>query len=287
MPDLLVDVDGTRLDVRVAGAGAPAVVCMSALGGAHDYWRDVARMLSEETTVVTYARPGLGDSDRLPAAETALPRDGGWLAAQLRSLLRRAGIVAPYVLTSGSIGGFIIDQFAARWPDEVAGLVLNDPTGPRPFVGLADPDRPYATNDGDLADADEGGVTFSGDLLRTFLSVPAPANRDGRYVVLSSAVGRWLRSEPADWHRPLTLAEVDAQWVEMQVEWTRRLSALHVVADTAGHHIYRDAPALTAFVVREVVDAARRRRPVRIDRDALAAVAGHLAGPDPGRRRTS
>ena len=95
------------------------------------------------------AAPGLGDSDQLPADQAAVPREGRWIAEQLRTLPRNAGVPPPYMLTSGSIGAFVVDQFAAAWPDEVVGLVLNDPTDARPYVGLANPNRPYATENGD------------------------------------------------------------------------------------------------------------------------------------------
>ena len=272
----LVDVGGYRLSIRIAGSGSPAVVCVPALGGEHGDWLDVAEDLAATTTVVTYARPGLGRSDQLPADEAVIPRDGQWVATQLRTLLRNAGVPPPYVLTSGSIGAFVIDQFAAAWPGEVAGLVLNDPTGARPYVGLANPDRPYATENGDLPEGDEGGITFSGALIQTFLSVPAPANRDGRFVVLSSALGRWLRSTPHEWHRPLTLADIDVQWREMQVEWVERLHAVHLIAHTAGHHIYEEEPELTATVVRAVVEAVRQGCPVALDADGIGAVGARL-----------
>ena len=276
--DSLIDVGGYRLSIRIVGEGGPAVVCVPALGGAHDSWLDVVSELAETTTVVTYARPGLGRSDQLPPEEAAIPRDGRWIATQLRTLLRNAGVPPPYILTSGSIGAFVVDQFTVAWPDEVAGLVLNDPTGARPYVGVANPDRPYATENGDLQDADEGGgITFSGALLKTFLTVAAPANTDGRFVVLSSAVGRWLRSTPGEWHRPLSLADIDMQWREMQSEWAARLHAVHLIAATAGHHIYREEPQLTAAVVRAVVDGARAGQPVAIDQTRIAAVGAKLA----------
>jgi len=275
----LVDVGGFRLSIRTAGSGGPPVVCVSALGCAHDIWADAAALLAETTTVITYGRPGLGGSDRLPAEESAVPRDGRWVAEQLRTLLRAADVAPPYVLSSGSIGAFVIDRFAAAWPDEVAGLVLHDPTRPRPHRGVANPNGSSTSPDGDLPDVDGGGgLIFSGELVRSFLTVAPPENRDGRFVVLSSAVGRWVRDvDPQDWHRPLTLADIDVQWQEMQREWAQRLHAVHLIADTAGHHIYLEEPQLTAAVVGAVVDAARQNRPVDLDDATLGEVGASRA----------
>jgi hypothetical protein len=98
-------------------------------------------------------------------------------------------------------------------------------------------------------------------------------------VVLSAAVGRWLRNQPSDWHQPLTLAEVDAHWVAMQREWTQRLSAVQIVADRSGHLVHYEQPELAVAVVREVVNAARVGRPAQFDATKLAAVGGKTAAP--------
>jgi pimeloyl-ACP methyl ester carboxylesterase len=46
----------------------------------------------------------------------------------LRALLAAAGEPGPYVLVGHSLGGLYVQLFAYRHPDEVAGLVLVDPT---------------------------------------------------------------------------------------------------------------------------------------------------------------
>jgi pimeloyl-ACP methyl ester carboxylesterase len=269
----LVDVGGYRLDLRVAGEGAPAVVCLSALGGAHDYWERLIPLLSDTTMVVTYGRPTLGDSDPLPAHLREI-RGGAWPAEQLRTLLTAADIRPPHVLITSSLGSYIADQFAAQWPDDVAGMVLVDPSPPRDYPGV---DREGDLYD-DADDGDPGALHLHRQRIFAEQARHVPENRDGRFVVLSAAVGRWLRNEPREWHQPLTLAEVDEHWVAMQREWAQRLRAVHLGSDHAGHFVHYEHPELAALVVREVVDAAREGRPVRLDADRLAEVGGHLRG---------
>jgi pimeloyl-ACP methyl ester carboxylesterase len=226
----LVDVGGHRLDLRVAGEGSPAVICLSSSGGAHEQWEKFVPLLSDTTTVVTYGRPALASSDPLPADLRGVLCGGAWPAEQLRTLLAAAEIPPPYVLVTGSIGGYIGDQYAALWPDEVAGLVLIDPTPLREFPGvIRDPDI------FDDSDPPWDGLRISRQMAYVDQRDRMARNRDGRFVVLSAAVGRWLRNTPMDWHQPLTLAEVDAHWVVMQREWVRRLEATPIVADRAGH----------------------------------------------------
>ena len=73
-----------------------------------------------------YDRAGRGWSE--PADS---PQDGAQIAADLHTLLQRAGEPGPYVLAGHSFGGLYVRIFAARYPDEVAGLVLVDSTASR------------------------------------------------------------------------------------------------------------------------------------------------------------
>jgi pimeloyl-ACP methyl ester carboxylesterase len=262
----LVDVGGYRLAVEISGSGGPPVVCLSCLGGSHDEWAGVVEMLSAMTTCVTYGRPALGGSEPLPAEQAERARTGRWAANELRTLLRRLNLTPPYVLATSSIGAYVADQFVAAWPTEVAGVVLIDPTGITPFPI----ERPDASPDAD------GGISFSRKLCLTEQRNTPPAAGATHAVVLSSAVGRWLRNEPMEWHQPLTLAEVDHLWQGMQREWVERLAADHVIADTAGHFVHKDASKLTALVIEAVVTAARSGDLVHLGKAGVAAAGGRV-----------
>ena len=60
------------------------------------------------------------------------PQDAAQIAADLHTLLDRAHVPGPYVLAGHSFGGLYTLTFAARYPDQVAGMVLLDSTAPRP-----------------------------------------------------------------------------------------------------------------------------------------------------------
>ena len=93
--------------------------------------------VSQFATSVLYDRSGTGWSDH-----AELPRSATEVTDELRSLLRVAGVPAPYVLVGHSLGGLYARRFAQRFPADVAGLVFLDPAhedyttkSPKPSLG--------------------------------------------------------------------------------------------------------------------------------------------------------
>ncbi|MEN8260271.1 MAG: alpha/beta hydrolase [Pseudomonadota bacterium] len=119
--DRLIDVGGYRLRLHCIGQGSPAVIMDHGLGSSSNDWKRVQSNLSQTTQACTYDRAGYGQSDAGP-----MPRVSGRIAAELRTLLQRADIAAPYVLVGHSFGGYNMRMFAGLFPEQTAGLVLVD-----------------------------------------------------------------------------------------------------------------------------------------------------------------
>src|SRR5829696_4828398 len=81
----------------------------------------VQQEVSGITRVCAYDRAGMGWSEMGPD-----PRDAKQITGELHTLLKGAGIKGPYVLVGHSFGGLYMQTYAARYPDEVAGVVLVD-----------------------------------------------------------------------------------------------------------------------------------------------------------------
>jgi pimeloyl-ACP methyl ester carboxylesterase len=92
--------------------------------------------VSRTTRVCAYDRAGQGWSD-----EAASPRDGVESAAELHTLLGKAGEHGPYVLVGHSTGGTYALTFTAQYDDEVAGMVLVDSSSPEQLTRM--PDYPF------------------------------------------------------------------------------------------------------------------------------------------------
>jgi pimeloyl-ACP methyl ester carboxylesterase len=124
-PGQLVDVGGHQLHIHCIGAGSPTVILESAFPGTSADWAWVQPQVASATRVCAYDRAGLGWSDLGPE-----PRDASQIAAELHTLLDRAGIRPPYILVGHSLGGLFVRQYAAHYPNELAGMVLVDATHP-------------------------------------------------------------------------------------------------------------------------------------------------------------
>ncbi len=116
-----VDIGGRSLNLYCAGFGSPAVVMDSGAGGPGYGWKLVETGVAKLTRACWYDRAGYGWSDPAPRARSAAD-----IARDLHQLLHAAGIPPPYVLVGHSLGGFHVRVFAARYREEVAGLVLVD-----------------------------------------------------------------------------------------------------------------------------------------------------------------
>jgi alpha-beta hydrolase superfamily lysophospholipase len=135
MPGRLIDVGEHRLHLSCTGSGSPTVVLEPGAGGISSDLELIAEAVARDTRVCVYDRAGRGWSD-----STDTNQDATQIATDLRTLLHRGNVPGPYVLAGHSFGGLYILTYAARYPDEVAGMVLVDTTAPAstPVTALRD-----------------------------------------------------------------------------------------------------------------------------------------------------
>jgi pimeloyl-ACP methyl ester carboxylesterase len=126
--ELVTLADGRHLHLQVAGEAhdVPTVVFEGGAGASSAAWGWIAPAVAEHATVVSYDRAGLGWSDASPHE----PSSDATLA-DLRDALAARGLSGPYLLVGHSLGAHYVRGFAAAHPDEVAGMVLVDPSHER------------------------------------------------------------------------------------------------------------------------------------------------------------
>jgi pimeloyl-ACP methyl ester carboxylesterase len=130
----LIDVGGHRLHLRCTGAGTPTVVLEPGAGEMSSNLGWIAPAVARDTRVCVYDRAGRGWSE--PAATA---QDGAQIATDLHTLLQRGHVPGPFVLAGHSFGGLYVLTFAARYPDQVAGMVLVDSTAPASAANAGTP----------------------------------------------------------------------------------------------------------------------------------------------------
>jgi len=133
MTGQLVDVGDHSLRINCTGVGSPTVVLESGLGESSFYWARISAAVAATTKVCVYDRAGRGSSESAPK-----PQDGLAVAADLHTLLTKSSNPGPSVLVGHSSGGVYVRIFAAKYPDEVAGMVMLDAQPPDPFTSLPD-----------------------------------------------------------------------------------------------------------------------------------------------------
>lgn len=160
LPSRIVEVDGRGKHLVEVGTGEMTVVLESGIGDDHQVWRSVQQALGDHARVVSYDRAGLGLSEATSSARTPLA-----MADELHDLLEAAGYAPPYVLVGHQAGAFTVRAFEARFPEDVIGLVLVDPSHP-------DEDARYAAVDA------EGWEQYIEKKSAFFSMISGPAARE-------------------------------------------------------------------------------------------------------------
>jgi len=129
-PGQLVDVGGHRLHVWTRGEGSPAVLLEAGVAASSLSWARVQPAVAAFTQVCAYDRAGLAWSDAASSPRT-FARILDDLAAVVAALgtgpWAALGAGQRVILVGHSFGSLVVRGYAARHPEQVAGLVLVDP----------------------------------------------------------------------------------------------------------------------------------------------------------------
>ncbi len=246
-----IRVGSLRLYLHCLGVGTPTVILEAGFGDISSTWSLVQPEVARWTQVCSYDRAGLGRSDRGTQPANSLEA-----VSQLHTLLGNAGIEGPYVLVGHSLGGEYMRQFADRYQDETAGLVLVDSSHPDQFRRQAAVIPPASPDDGE-------SIRFYREWFTT--ATPDPTldpslYRAGSLGDLPLVVLTATNKERAD-DLPAELnAEFNRVWVELQEELALLSShSSHVISQKSSHFIQQDEPQLVVDAILQVVAEARRR----------------------------
>ena len=236
------------------GRGKPTVVFQSGLGDGAGVWERVYAQTGKTTAALAYDRYGYGGSS---AAEGA--RDPCSIAREQREFLRAAGVAPPYLLVGHSLGGLYQYVYARLYPEDVAGLVLLDPTHPEHWR------RMQGEAPGMAATLRGMRLLFDTAMRREFDDQSACLDRLPAANGTHPPVRLLVRS-----NFPLTeRGGFEAMVRALQRDWQRLTGAdrIEQVAGS-GHYIQRERPEAVSAAVEDLVRqfrAARAQRRMRRD----------------------
>jgi pimeloyl-ACP methyl ester carboxylesterase len=275
----LVDIGDHALHIYCIGSGTPTVILEAGLGNMVLAWNRVQPQLAKISRVCAYDRAGFGHSEAGP-----FPRSGEQIVSELELLVEAAEIQPPFVLVGHSNGALYARLYERRHQDEVAGLVLVDPSPenasecdelPRTartiyasLVAMADIGVPrlllpyiFPIN-GNLS-ADEkselAGLRARSDFLRALWSERGETCRLREITQRSGPpeIGTPVELLSAEYARPGTAnpaAELHRR-LAYEFEGTR----LNLVEDS-GHWIQRDRPNAVVESVERVINEVRSKK---------------------------
>jgi pimeloyl-ACP methyl ester carboxylesterase len=234
-----IPIDGRAINACVSGEGARTVVLAAGAGQDSRTWNGLVTELSMTARVITFDRPGLGQSD--PGVE---PRTPTRIARELRSLLEALGVEGPVVLAGHSMGGLHVLRYASLFPDRVVGVAILD----TPPAGFEEARRELLTS--------EERVVRERLLEEGSSRGPAVVRQE------REGVGDTMEWDFSTFPRvvPLTVLAADSQdfgdlgstpahrelWISMSRQWVELSEdAEFLVSEGSGHMIHHDRRDLT------------------------------------------
>jgi pimeloyl-ACP methyl ester carboxylesterase len=281
-PGKLVDVGTHSLHINCIGQGSPTVILEAANLGMSAHWVRVQQQLAQTTRVCAYDRAGLGWSE--PGPE---PRDARQISSELHTLLKDADTEGPYVLVGHSYGGLYARMYAARYSEEVAGVVLVDSSHPEQFTRSPEGRAMYEQNrrlGAILPLLTRIGVIRLTNYFPAHPDLPSQQraqieafNSSTQHVATTVEEFRATHETNAQVRRtgslgdkPLEVITADEQsssWLEMQEELAALSSnSIHRVVEGATHEslLYdKHDSQVTSAAILEVVEAVRNDQPLR------------------------
>ncbi|HKS37596.1 MAG TPA: alpha/beta fold hydrolase [Verrucomicrobiae bacterium] len=229
-----------RLRMHIIGEGSPAVV-FDCFGPANlEIWNRVQPEVARFARAVAYDHGGYWGSEPGPK-----PRDARQIARELHAALRNANVRPPFILVGYSFGGPYVRVYAGMYPEDVAGIVLVDPTqeGFMTWLSQHYPEINRVTEKHRIAQDELGSQWLSLNQARETQLPDVP---------LALITGM----KPQD----MLTRKLLPRWLEAHRNWLKEFPrAKHVVTTNSGHDVVFNEPGLVIHAVREMADSIRKK----------------------------
>jgi pimeloyl-ACP methyl ester carboxylesterase len=261
--DKLIDVGTHSLYIHCLGTGRPTIVIDTGVGERYESWETIIATLGRQTRVCAYDRAGYGRSEPGPK-----PRDSQRAANELHLLLSNAGEDGPFILVGHSLGGLNMQVYANTYREEVAALVLLDPSPLGWLVGEGFPELRELFNQETIAlrqaaDAARASTDPKESAMAAYLDATA-----SEFEAFFGRTADEVSAIQSFGELPLTVigaTEPDPGFGEtgpaFRQFWNEENQALarksasgqFILAEGSSHHIHLDTPQLVIDAILELV----------------------------------
>jgi 3-oxoadipate enol-lactonase len=229
-----IELDGIGLRYELSGQGERTLVLVHEMGGSLESWDEVVPHFTGSHRVLRFDTRGAGMSQKVRGELTFET-----MAADIAALLDALGIAGKVALAGVAVGGAIVLQFAAQYPERAGAVIVGSPaTGISPLRRAGALDR--------LARIEADGMAFA--VEDAMLNGYAPELR-GDIRRFEQFRARWLGNDPASY------ATIWRMLANADMEKT--LSGLHCPALVIGGILDRVRPPPMAQQVAAAIPGAR------------------------------
>jgi pimeloyl-ACP methyl ester carboxylesterase len=268
-PGTLIDLGSHKLHLACVGSGSPAVILEAGAGNFSDRWAPVQAIVSKRLRTCAYDRAGSGWSEEGPD-----PRTMRQEVFELHAMLQAARVAGPYLLVGHSYGGLLVRLYADKYPGDVAGVVLVDPTHESTRLsvqrrgeataswiriregatGLVVPE-PRATKSGPPSESPDYWAEELQQMHDARARNPQPLG-DRPLIVLA---GTRPSAPPGDTPEALW-TDLVREKLAQKADLARLSRNGRLIEDPAsGHHIHTDNPRLVASAITDAAAATAKR----------------------------
>lgn len=260
----LVQVGNHKLFIRETGdeKSKLTIVFESGAGGTSQDWSGVVTLLPGNIRTISYDRAGLGKSEAGPK-----PQSMAQNVLELHELLKKAKIKGPFIFVGQSIGGLIARLYSQRYPRDVQGVILVDPTHESAVLGsmkyggwvrLREKAQGKSIPAPQLKDSVSAGYDPSADYMaEEFQKIYSDNELQGQalgsrpLVVLAAGIRKQPPGTPDD------------QWKKLRTERDQQIESLAKLSENSaflvdaksGHLIHRDNPQIVADAINMVIES--------------------------------
>ena len=266
-PGRFVSIGFQTMYIDCKGNKSPTVLIDVGIAGSSANWYKIAQTLSNDIRVCLYDRAGYGWSDPGRGERTTAT-----IAHELNLLINKAEIPGPFVLVGHSFGGFTVRYLAAKFPKNVAGLVLVDSSHPEQISRLSALDKvkqkPLVTGRKNLAPEDLSEFERKWYFLNS--SRKATLAQMGELKYFKESAYQVKHSGPIK-DMPVAvlsrgigqLPELDGvslenEWQDMQKDLLKlSRNSWHLIVADSGHEIHKEAPNHVVENILKVVNKSK------------------------------